>query len=168
MTKPKPLPPQERLLNLFNYDYNTGLLKWKYQKQSHFNGKIAGYRKRGYIKIEVDGSEFMAHRLVWKIVTGIDPGSSQVDHINGDKIDNRFTNLRLASNAQNAMNKGVSARNTSGYKGVSYSERRQKWVATIRINGKSIYLGRYSTPELAHMAYCKAAAELHGEFARGA
>ena len=167
MTKASPLPSKERLLSLLEYDCNTGLLKWKKQKQSRVNGKIAGYKSRNYIKVQIDGAEFMAHRLVWRLVTGVDPGSAQIDHINGDKHDNRFLNLRLASNAQNAMNRRASTRNSSGYKGVSYCKRRSKWIATIRIDGKSVYLGGYSTAELAHMAYCKAAAELHGEFARG-
>jgi len=57
--------------------------------------------------------------------------------------------------------------NTSGFKGVSYRKTRRKWIATIQKDGKQHFLGHFNTPELAHMAYCKAAAELHGEFARG-
>lgn len=166
MTKAKPLPSQEKLLSLFDYKIESGLLIWKNKKSSHFNGKVAGYENRGYIKIEIDGIEYMAHRIAWKIVTGVDPGVMQVDYINGNKIDNRFLNLRLASNAENAMNRGTSSRNSSGYKGVSYSKRRKKWVATIRIDGKSIYLGGYQTAEEAHAAYCSAAEQLHGDFAR--
>jgi hypothetical protein len=166
MTKAKPLPSQEKLLCLFDYDNKSGLLIWKHKKHSTSSGKIAGYKSRGYIKIQIDGLEFMAHRIIWKIVTKFDPSHMQVDHINGNKSDNRFLNLRLASNAENAMNRSISARNTTGYKGVSYSNHRKKWVATIRIDGKSIYLGGYQTAEIAHMAYCKAAKELHGDFAR--
>ena len=87
-----------------------------------------------------------------------------VDHINRNRTDNRRENLRLCSNAENVRNRGKRINNTSGYKGVSITKY-GVWVAHIRANSKSIYLGRFSTPQEAYMAYCAAAQKLHGEFA---
>lgn len=86
-----------------------------------------------------------------------------VDHINGDGLDNRRENLRLATPSQNMQNVGKRSHNTSGYKGVSSCGSR--WRATIRVNGKQKHLGVFATPELAHAAYCESADKLHGDFA---
>jgi len=87
----------------------------------------------------------------------------QVDHKSGVRIDNQRGNLRICTNSQNQMNKGPQSNNTSGYKGVH--KQRKKWKAEIRFDGKRKCLGVYETPELAHKAYCKAAAIINGEFA---
>lgn len=89
-----------------------------------------------------------------------------IDHINGNKLDNRRENLRYATAAENVRNRVKAPNNTSGYKGVSYHRFTGKWQATIGANNKQFYLGLYSTPEEAHEAYKAAALELHGEFAR--
>lgn len=88
------------------------------------------------------------------------------EHINGDTLDNRRDNLRIATRSQNARNRGKQSNNKSGYKGVHFHKASGKWIAEIGLNGKHIYLGLYSTPQLAHEAYCKAAEQLHGEYAR--
>lgn len=89
----------------------------------------------------------------------------QVDHINNsNSLDNRRSNLRLASHGQNMKNKSMYKRNKSGYKGVYYFWK--KYRAQIQVNGKKIMLGSFDTPEEAHEAYCKAAKLYHGEFAR--
>ncbi len=86
-----------------------------------------------------------------------------VDHINGDTLDNRRCNLRIATQSENMRNRGKMSLNTSGYKGVHAMGK--KWGAKITIDKKQIHLGTFDTPEEAHAAYCKAALELHGEFA---
>jgi len=101
------------------------------------------------------------HRLIMGAKKG-----QQVDHIHHRTLDNRKSELRLCSPSQNQHNQGIRASNTSGYKGVSWHRQRQKWRAQIRLNRKNKYLGLYDTPEQAHAAYCLAAAELHGDFAR--
>jgi hypothetical protein len=101
------------------------------------------------------------HRLVMNAQKG-----EQVDHIHHLTLDNRKSELRLCSPTQNRWNQGIRTSNTSGFKGVSWNKKLSRWSAQIRCNRKLIYLGLYDTPELAHEAYCKAAAELHGEFAR--
>jgi len=90
---------------------------------------------------------------------------NQIDHIDREKSNNRFSNLREANNAQNNSNRPAQQNNKSGYKGVSPVNRRLPWVAQIRVAGKSIWLGRFETKELAYAAYCRAAKEHHGEFA---
>jgi len=90
----------------------------------------------------------------------------QVDHINGDGLDNRRCNLRLATPSQNARNRKLRADSTTGYKGVYQEKKRLKWRATIRVNGKRRTLGRFNAPEDAYRAYCQAATEAFGEYAR--
>lgn len=96
------------------------------------------------------------------------PDGLQVDHIDGDGLNNRRNNLRAVTAEQNARNQRVKPKNKSGFKGVSWSKRDAKWRAFIRASGMHLGLGSYDTPEAAHAAYCKASAELHGEFGRTA
>jgi hypothetical protein len=89
-----------------------------------------------------------------------------VDHRNGDSLDNRRANIRLATTAQNCQNVRRNSRNTSGFKGVSWSARHRKWIAKIKACGRQRFLGLFDRAGDAHAAYCAAAVELHGEFAR--
>jgi hypothetical protein len=98
------------------------------------------------------------HRLVMNAPKGV-----EVDHINGDKLDNRKSNLRLCNRWQNKANTRIISTNTTGYKGVSWHK--DKWQASIRVSGKLIYLGRYATKEEAAKVYNKAATTHFGEFA---
>jgi hypothetical protein len=93
-------------------------------------------------------------------------GRKGIDHINGDKLDNRRANLRFATQLQNSWNKPKSSRNTSGFKGVSYDKRTKKWVAHIKARGVQHWLGRHDSAEAAAAVYDAAAHRLHGEFAR--
>ena len=109
------------------------------------------------------------HRLVMNA-----PDKTEVDHINGDGLDNRKENLRIVTHQQNLANQKLSEANTSGYKGVTLDQRKKKdgtsmtptWMAQTKHNGKRIYLGKFATPELAARAYDRKMIELHGEFAR--
>lgn len=107
-------------------------------------------------------TQIYMHRLIMGLTHG---DKKYVDHINGDKIDNRRGNLRICTNAENMRNRGRTASNTSGYKGVYRGRQPGRWRALIMVDGKTISLGQYDHPEEAYAAYCKAAAELHGEFA---
>jgi hypothetical protein len=104
----------------------------------------------------------LMHRLIMNAQKG-----EHVDHIYHQTLDNRKSELRVCTPAQNGWNRGLQANNTSGYKGVNWDKQSRKWKAQIRHNGKIINLGRYATPELANEARCRGAAELHGEFAGG-
>ena len=94
------------------------------------------------------------------------PDDMQVDHRSGDGLDCRRANMRWATRAQNNHNQRISRNNTSGFKGVSWDDDRQKWMAGIVVGGKRIHLGRFVTPEAAHAAYCEASEIYHGEFGR--
>jgi hypothetical protein len=94
------------------------------------------------------------------------PPHMQVDHINGNGLDNRRENLRLATVAQNQHNQGLSIKNTSGFKGVSWHKATGGWQAKIKFEGKRIWLGSYDTPEEAAAAYAAASEKFHGEFGR--
>lgn len=88
------------------------------------------------------------------------------DHVNGNSLDNRRSNLRLATNSENASNVKRHRDNKSGYKGVVYDSSRKKWRAEIMSKGERRHLGRYDTAEEAYRAYCQEAVKLHGKFAR--
>jgi len=93
------------------------------------------------------------------------PKGMHTDHINGNGLDNRRSNLRVCTPSQNKMNSKTYRTNKSGFKGVSFYKRDRNWSAQITMNFKKVHLGYFSTPGLAHVAYCNAALKLHGEFA---
>jgi hypothetical protein len=170
MANPIALPPLEVLNRMFVYEEKTGDLIWKVDRTAGTKaGDLAGYiNRKGYRVIKVQGHLYMAHRLIWKINHGSIPDRAQIDHINGNKCDNRLQNLRLCSGSQNCCNRPANSRNKSGYKGVYWWKAKKAWRADVVARGKHFYLGTFATAELAHAAYRKAAAELHGEFARAA
>lgn len=92
-------------------------------------------------------------------------GPKQVDHKNHNTLDNRAENLRPATPGQNIANRGKNCNNTSGFKGVSWHKGGRKWIANAGLNGKTVYLGLYSTPEEAHAAYSAFVTKQWGEFA---
>lgn len=94
------------------------------------------------------------------------PADLEVDHIDGDGLNNRRENLRLATKSQNQANRGPSAVSTSGLKGVSFHRRVGMWQAFIKARGKVYWLGYHATPEDAHKAYASSARDLFGEFGR--
>lgn len=96
------------------------------------------------------------------------PKGFQVDHIDGNGLNNRRSNLRAATVAENAHNRKKPANNSSGYKGVHWRKRECKWIARIMVQGVRMYLGHFDDPRSAHEAYCEASKHLHGEFGRAA
>jgi hypothetical protein len=101
------------------------------------------------------------HRLLMDAKDG-----EEVDHISSNGLDNRRSNLRLATRAQNSRNTKPSSSNTSGFKGASFNKSKNKWVAHIQHLRKKFFLGYYESPADAHAAYCEASTHLHGEFGR--
>ncbi|HUX18998.1 MAG TPA: AP2 domain-containing protein [Acidithiobacillus sp.] len=134
----------------------------KYTWYAHWNPKTKSFYARTNTR-KVDGKWpiLQMHRLIMNAQPG-----EEVDHIHHSTLDNRKSELRLCTGSQNQHNRGLQTNNTSGYKGLCWFKQRQKWQANIMLNGKKKHLGYFTTPELAHEAYCKAAHELHGSFAR--
>lgn len=165
ITKPLAL---SRLKEVLDYDQETGNFVWKvHTNRGSKPGDIAGWSNAlGYIAICIDGSQYLAHRLAWLFSHGEMPFI--VDHKDGNKSNNALTNLRSATKSQNVRNQKRRSDNTSGFKGVSFSNARKKWWAYIYIDGKTKHLGYFKTAEDAHAAYCEAAEKFFGEFARAA
>lgn len=162
--------PIEKLNEMLRYEPDTGLIYWKVSRKGGRAraGSIAGHVGcRGYIKITVGGEFLLAHRVAFALLRGAWP-ENEIDHINGIKSDNRIGNLREATKKQNQANKGVLKSSYTGLKGVSFRKARNKFVARISNGEKRIFLGLFETAQEAHEAYCKAAKEMHGEFAWGA
>jgi hypothetical protein len=159
----------ERLRSILDYDPETGIIRWKInQRSGKKSGDIASYCGGvGYLCLRVDGRRYRAHRLIWLMQTGSWP-TSQIDHVNGVRNDNRWINLREATPSQNCAN-SVHGGSFSGLKGAHYRPNRKgykKWTSSIVKNRKLIYLGAFATAEEAHSAYAIAAARLHREFMR--
>lgn len=100
--------------------------------------------KDGYLASTILGKKYFAHRIIWLMYHGQMP-DMQIDHVNGIKTDNRICNLRHVSNQENAKNASLSKRNTSGYTGVSFVKKTGKWLASIKSDGKNIYIGTFDT-----------------------
>lgn len=121
---------------------------------------------RGYVRRNTTWKKATKlHRVILERIIGRSLDSSEMcDHINGNPLDNRRENLRIADKYQNARNRGKSSLNKSGYKGVSRRATTTKWVAQIRVNAKNYHIGLFNTAEEAYAAYCEAGKRLHGEF----
>ena len=157
---------QARLKELFHYDPDTGIfVRKKTVCATAKEGQVSGYihTASGYWITCIDYVDYKHHRLAWLYMTGRYP-KEWLDHINGDRKDNRFVNLREATKAQNSYNSGIPKTNTSGYKGVYWSGQVSKWFAKIVIQKKQINLGFFTDKEDAHAAYVVAAKRFHGEF----
>jgi HNH endonuclease/AP2 domain len=159
---------QVRLVELLDYDPNTGEFRWKVDRTGGTKaGDIAGtLRPKGYMQISIDGVQYLAHRLAWLYVHGAWP-PDEVDHIDTVRNNNCIANLRLATSHDNNGNQSLSPRNTSGLKGVSWHKHAGKWIAQITI-GKPKTLGYFDNKQDAHAAYMTAAQAYFGKFARAA
>lgn len=168
----------DRLREWISYNPDTGEFRWLERPDDigwtrKNAGKIAGWvsshGKRGrvvpYIRISVAKGLYYGHRLAWLWTHGDLPAKGEIDHINGNTLDNRIANLRLATHSQNGHNTDLRRNNKSGVKGVSWNADRSRWVASITINGKAKNLGRYDEFDDAVAARKKAEAEYHGVFA---
>lgn len=154
----------ERVRELLDYDSERGVFLWRVDRTGKAKiGAVAGaLQSHGAIHIGIDGKVYLAHRLAWLWTYGEWPSS--LDHINGDRSDNRLANLRLATASQNSGNRVVGRRNRSGYRGVSWHKGKQKWIAQISRAGRTKFVGMYETVEDAAAAVEVAGAELFGEF----
>jgi hypothetical protein len=157
---------QEQLKEILEYNPDTGVFtRTKTINNRAVLGSVAGYKtKDGYNRIKINRKHYKTHRLAYLYMTGNFPKNS-IDHINHIKDDNRWANLRDATNSQNQANRVKHKNNTSGYTGVHWCKRRKKWCARIRYMYSFVHIGYYTTPQEASEAYKKKAIELFGEFA---
>lgn len=169
------LPPQDFLCEAFAYDPLTGAITWRERPAHHFkspgrqaywNRRLAGRsaissrHKAGHGRVHILGKDWLAHRIIWRMVTGEDV--PMIDHEDRDPTNNRWENLRTTTPAGNCQNRGH--RNKWGYKGVFKIGAMVNFGAQIRIAGKHQTIGYYPTPEQAHAAYCAVAREHFGKF----
>lgn len=157
---------QARLKELLHYAPETGVMKW-YVKRGRSHGRdCAGYiRPDGYWHIVVDSKPYLAHRLAWLYMTGEWP-KADTDHINSDRADNRWANLRQATRTLNNANSCAREKNVTGLKGVRQPRPGGSFIAQISVGNVTRYLGSFPTAEAAHAVYVMAARKHFGEFAR--
>jgi len=150
------------------FEYRDGLLYWKGishpNKQNLLDKPAGSIHKTGYRHITWRGKPQKAHRLIFMLHHGYMP--KEVDHINGDRADNRIDNLREVTRSENQCNRGALSSNTSGYPGVSWHARSKAWVVRLMKNGKSYALGYFKDLELAGLVSAEARAIYHGQYAR--
>ena len=156
----------DQLREYLDYDPVTGEFRWAKDigckvKQGSKAGSVDCI---GYVKIKINRKQYSAHRLAFLYMEGRWPDSF-MDHINGNRSDNRWENLREANIVQNSHNRKVRSNSKLGIKGVNFRLNKNRYQATIVVEGRKIRLGYYATPEEAHAAYCQAAQEYHGDFA---
>lgn len=160
------------LRTIVTYDPETGAFTWLPRPldlgwTTKNAGRESGWidTSIGYRRMTVFGQIHLAHRLVWLYVHGRFPARGvELDHVNGDKSDNRLCNLREASHTQNGFNTGLRKNNTSGFKGVTWSPSRARWEAKIDVDGKTKRIGRYKTIEEAAEARRAFIEAHHGDF----
>ncbi len=154
----------QRLRDVLHYDPETGLFRWRERHSLRSRpGQVAGTLNKaiGYVVFRVDKRLYYAHRLAWLYVTGEWPAHG-IDHINGQRADNRWTNLRDVEQAINTQNqRAPHSHGTSGYLGVSFDKRSGKWRAIVTLDDKQIEVGTFHTPEVAHAAYLAAKRRVH-------
>lgn len=151
------------------WDYRDGHLYWREARGRVKAGAKAGSPKRcnggnEYWRVRCDGKLLLVHRLIFLMHRGYLP--EEIDHIDGDGLNNDIENLRPCSRAQNQRNIGIGKSNSSGFKGVTWAKPSRMWKGQIKSEGRTYYLGLFETPQSAHEAYKAAATKLHKEFAR--
>lgn len=146
---------KEALIDLADFD-RIAAFRWQFERREN----------REYARRTIErGGKFKVVRM-HRFVLGLTDPKVLVDHINGDGLDNRRSNLRTCTNEENLRNRGPTVRNTSGYKGVWFNRSANNWRAYIRVNGKAHHLGAFGTAREAADAYDTAAIGHHGQFAR--
>ncbi len=154
----------EDVRKFFNYDPETGLITWRVKRSQNVRiGDLCGYaRSNGYLHVGFAYGLHYAHRIAWMHFHG-EEAPEYVDHIDGNRANNRIANLRAATRALNAQNvrRAYSNNKSSGLLGVYWRKIERRWQAKIQLNKKSYDLGFFDTKEAAHEAYLRAKRELH-------
>ncbi len=159
MTK-KPITADDvaELKNKFEYQAETGLLIHKVGRKAGSQAGSAG--RDGYVKVFFRGGIYCAHRVAWSIYYGEEP-HGEIDHKNGDRSDNRISNLRVVDRVENMQNLFYKPRGFSGVRGVVWSKKLGKWRARITVDKKGISLGCFESKDEAHRRYLLAKENFH-------
>jgi hypothetical protein len=151
---------QAELKEILHYDPETGIFRWRYSVARRVKPwDVAGCGTKNYAHLKINNKTYKAHRLAWLYMTGSWP-IDQIDHKDRNKENNKWENLRPATNKQNQENVGLSKANTSNYRGVSWISTRKKWEASLQHNKQRISLGYFKTAEEAAKAAAAKRAEL--------
>ena len=163
MTKARLLPSKEELHALL--EYKDGKLFWKVKRRGSvkFGDEAGSISNHGYRQVSINNKLYLQHRLIW-IMHGNDPEDC-LDHIDGDKLNNRIENLRVATVSQNAMNRKRYSNNTSGIKGVNWDKNRSRWQGRVEIKSKLYTTSYFKDKEECAKAVRELRAKLHGDFA---
>lgn len=167
-----PLPSKEILDRYMDYDPETGILRCREQWFCRIPpGSVLGHKhSKGYTYVCFRRRYYLLHRLAYRIMTGEDPGTFEVDHRDGNSQNNKWENLRFSDRSQNLRNGKLSTRNQSGVKGVSFDRWKGKWVARLcrRVDGKHTELWKkcFNSLEEGAEAIRVERVRLHQEFAR--
>ncbi len=150
----------DKLEERLDYNPETGDFSWKVDCRPRIkSGDKAGYSKKtgrtSYLIIGLFGKKYLAHRLAWLYMEGCFP--NQIDHIDHNGLNNKWSNLRNVSSTENSRNQRLSIKNTSGHTGVSWDKTAKKWHASIMVHGKTRNLGIYSNKE--HAIFVRKQAE---------
>jgi len=152
---------QNELKSIFEYDPFTGTLRWKEKRSNIVQNSMAGcIHGSGYKVVTIKSKTYKLHRIIWIMLFGEIPKGFYLDHINGNKIDNRLENLRLATNNQNQQNRPAPKNSSSGYRGVTWHKVANKWMARICHEKKRMTIGFFDTAEDAYEAYKQEAKKL--------
>lgn len=157
------LIPIDAVIGKFLYDPEAGhiLLAQSSPEHAHRIGKRVGsLYLDGYRRVSIGRTRILEHRLAWALSHGAWP-EDFIDHVNGDRSDNRLINLREASRSENGQNRAKSSNNSSGFTGVSFCKRYNCWQASIQFQRKPKFIGYFETPEFAAAAYAEAKSALH-------
>jgi hypothetical protein len=164
--KPKTDLSTEAVRRFLLYDPHTGMWLWRADGVNRKKGWFAGIKhNKGYWALRIGRGRYLAHRIAWLWMTGEWP-KHEIDHIDLDRSNNKWGNLREATFAQQARNTKQRTHNTSGFRGVSFNRRIAKWAAGIRVEGRRVHLGYFPTAEEAGAAYREASERLHGAHGR--
>lgn len=154
---------QQILLETF--EYKDGILYWKNPTSRSVKvGDEVGCNNNGYKLTSVNGKYIQNHRAIFLMHHGYLP--DYVDHIDGNKSNNKIENLRAVTKAQNAWNSKLHSTNKSGIRGVSWNKQTNKWRVAINVDGKAIHLGRFSDIKDAQKVIESARIQYHGQYAR--
>ena len=143
----KALPAQNKLNSLFSYSKETGVVtrKVKTGNNTVVGADVGCKNNMGQLVCGVEGKMYLVHRLVWVMLFGGIKKNNVIDHINGDRADNRLVNLRSVPHEINSRNMRTRGNSKSGYAGVNYYKSLGKWQARICVDGKSKHLGYFAT-----------------------